>query len=162
MMARQLKRSGMVGSGLLMALLLGTSATAGVLFRLEIGPPSAGETSSKRVKAVMMVRGLACDDPASIQMTGTAEGFVAAGRRSMRLELVETTPGVFAVPRPPDGQWVLNLTGSCPGRSATASVLVPLGGPSGFRREKAQFLEVAAKPAQIDAALSALVAGTKP
>jgi hypothetical protein len=113
------------------------------------------------VKAVIMVRGLACDDPASIRMTGTAEGLAGGGRRSMPLELVEMTPGVFAVPRPPNGQWVLNLTGTCPGRNATAGVLVPLGGPSGFLREKAQFLEAAAKPAQIDGALNALVAGTK-
>jgi hypothetical protein len=161
MMARQLKRSEIVGSSLLVALMLGTSATAGLLFRLEIGPPSAGSTSSKAVKAVIMVRGLACDDPASIRMAGTAEGFVGGGRRSMRLELVETTPGVFGVPRPPSGQWVLNLTGTCPGRGATASVLVPLGGPSGFLRDKAQFLDAVATPGQVDAALNALIAGTK-
>ena len=160
-MTTQLKRSGIVSSGLLVALMLGTSAMAGLLFRLEIGPPSAGPTTKKIVKAAIMVRGLACDDPASIRMTGTAEGFVGGGRRSMPLELVETAPGVFAVPRPPNGQWVLNLTGTCPGRNATAGVIVPLGGPSGFLREKAQFFEAAAKPSQIDGALNALAAATK-
>ena len=84
-MTTQLKRSGIVSSGLLLALILSTSAMAGPSFRLEIGPPSAGSTSKKMVKAVIMVRGLACDDPASIRMTGTAEGFVGGGRRSMPL-----------------------------------------------------------------------------
>jgi hypothetical protein len=112
-------------------------------------------------KAVVMVRGLACDDPASIRVTGSAEGFVNGARRSMPLQLFETTPGVFAVPQPPTGQWVLNLTGTCPGRNATASVVVPLGGPSGFLREKAEFFDAPAKPERVNASLSALLTGAK-
>jgi hypothetical protein len=140
-------------------------AMAGTMFRLEIGHPVAGTTSTKIAKmkkAVMMVRGLACDDPASMRMTASAEGFVNGARRSMPLQLVEMpTPGVFAVPQPPNGQWVLNLLGTCPGRNAVASAIVPLGGPSGFLREKAEFSDGAAKPERINASLNALVAGTK-
>lgn len=157
----QLKRLGITTGALAVALTVSASAMAGVSFRLEIGHPIAGSTFTKTKKAVLMVRGLACHDPASIRMIGTAEGFVNGARRSVPLQLFETTPGVFAVPQPPNGQWVLNLTGTCPGRQATASAVVPLGGPSGFIREKAEFYEAAAKPAQIDASLSALVAGTK-
>lgn len=158
-MTRYLTRSGVVVAGLLATLSVSASAMAGQFFRLEIGHPIAGASFTKVKKAVLMVRGLACDDPDSIRMTASAEGFVNGARRSMPLEPVETTPGVFAVPRPPDGQWVLNLTGTCPGRNATAGAVVPLGGPSGFIREKAEFFEAAAKPAQITASLNALVAG---
>ena len=161
MMTTQLKCSGIVVAGLALALSVAASALAGQSFRLDIGHPIAGSTFTKMTKAVLMVRGLACDDPASIRMTGTAEGFVNGARRSMPLELAETTPGVFAVPRPPNGQWVLNLMGTCPGRNATASAIVPLGGLSGFRREKAEFSDAAAKPERVNASLTALVAGAK-
>jgi hypothetical protein len=153
--------SGFVAAGMLIVLGLATAAEAGVLFRLEVGHPIAGASVAKMKKAVMMVRGLACDDPASITMTGTAEGFVNGARRSMPLQLVQTTPGVFAVPQPPNGQWVISLTGRCPARNATASAVVPLGGPSGFIREKAAFFEAAATPAQIDASLKALTGATR-
>ena len=157
----QRTRSGLVAAGMLLGLGLVASAQAGTTFRLEVGHPIAGASFAKIKKAVMMVRGLACDDPASVSMTGTAEGFVNGARRSLPLQLVETTPGVFAVPQPPDGQWAINLTGRCPGRNATASAVVPLGGASGFVREHAQFFEAAATLAQIDASLKTL-AGARP
>ena len=160
-MTTQLNRSGIVVAGAAVALAVAASAMAGQFFRLDIGHPIAGSTSTKMTKAVLMVRGLACDDPASIRMTGTAEGFVNGARRSMPLELSETMPGVFAVPRPPNGQWVLNLLGTCPGRNATASAIVPLGGPSGFLREKAEFSDAPAKPERVSASLTTLVTGTK-
>jgi hypothetical protein len=156
----QRNRAGLL-AGVLIAVGVATSVQAGVVFRLEIGHPIAGAGIAKMKKAVMMVRGLACDDPASVAMTGTAEGFVNGARRSMPLQLVETAPGVFAVPQPPNGQWVVHLTGTCPARNATASAVVPLGGPSGFNRDKAQFFEAAATPAQIDAAVHALTVEEK-
>jgi hypothetical protein len=155
----QRNRSGIVAVGMLMVLGLATSVQAGPVFRLEIGHPIAGASFAKIKKAALMVRGLACDDPASITMAGTAEGFVNGARRSMPLQLVQTMPGVFAVPQPPTGRWVINLTGACPGRHATASAVVPLGGPSGFLRDKAEFYAAAARPAQVEASLNALVAG---
>ena len=160
-MTMQLKVTGIVLAGLALALTMAASAMAGQFFRLDIGHPIAGAMGTKVKKAVVMVRGLACDDPASIRVTGSAEGFVNGARRSMPLQLVETTPGVFAVPQPPNGQWVLNLTGTCPGRNATASVIVPLGGPSGFLREKAEFFDAPAKPERVTTSLNALVTGTK-
>ncbi len=157
----QRNRSGSVAAGIVIALGLATSVQAGPSFRLEVGHPIAGAGFAKMKKAVMMVRGLACDDPASVAMTGTAEGFVNGARRSMPLQLIETTPGVFAVPQPPNGRWVVNLTGRCPGRNATASALVPLGGPSGFIRDRTAFFDAAATPAQVEASLNALTAGVK-
>jgi hypothetical protein len=56
---------------------------------------------------------------------------------------------------------VLNLTGTCTGRNATASVIVPLGGPSGFLREKAEFFDAPAKAERVNASLNALITGTK-
>src|SRR5688500_18544804 len=88
-------------------------AMAGTMFRLEIGLPIAAgsDTKAKAVKnAVLVVRPVVCDDVASVQITGTAEGMVNGARQSVTVKLIPVTPGVYAVQRQwPDGQWVLHL-----------------------------------------------------
>ena len=131
-------------------------AMAGTMFRLEIGLPIAAgsDTKAKAVKnAVLVVRPVVCDDVASVQITGTAEGMVNGARQSVAVKLIPVTPGVYAVQRQwPDGQWVLHLSGTCPAPKASASTIVAIRG-TGFNREKTQVLREPATRAQIEAAL---------
>ena len=135
-------------------------AMAGTMFRLEVGLPIAAGTNSKvkNVKnAVLVVRPLLCDDPASVRIAGTAEGVVNGVRQSRAVELIPVTPGVYAVQRQwPEGHWVLHLAGTCPSPKASASTIVPLAG-RGFVRAQTQILREPATRAQIDASLSELV-----
>lgn len=143
------------------SVLLTTPALGGTFFRLEIGPPVADTSAPGKVKnAVLLVRPLACDDPGSVVFSGTAEGFVNGSRRSVALKLTRlATPGVHAVTRQwPDGQWVLNLTGTCPGRDATAAAIVPIAGNTAFVRAKARLFDRAATIAEVAASLRAAVA----
>jgi hypothetical protein len=125
------------------SLILAAQVIAGPSFRLEIGPPVASMGAGKVKNAVLLVRPLACDHAASVVVTGTAEGIVAGARQSIALKLQRLpTPGVHAVARQwPEGRWVVTLTGTCPGRNATASALVPLDATSRFDRGKTQLLD---------------------
>jgi hypothetical protein len=125
---------------------------ASASFELEIGPSIAGN-SARVKKAALVVRSKSCD-VATVTMSGTAEGLVNGRRQSVPLRLIELeTPGVYAVQRVwEQGRWVLNLSGSCAERKATAAALVPLG-PGGFDRASIKYLTRAATPAEVDAAL---------
>jgi hypothetical protein len=137
------------------------AAMAGTMFRLEIGPPVAGGTTTKLKNAVLVVRPVLCEPVTAVRITGTAEGSVHGARQSIPLRLTPLpTPGVYAVQRqwPADGQWVLHLAGSCPSSKAAASTIVPLANGR-FIREQTQVLREPATTAQVDAALTALVRG---
>ena len=135
-------------------------AMAGTMFRLDIGLPIAAgtDTKVKAVKnAVLVVRPLVCEDMASVQITGTAEGMVNGARQSVAVKLIPVTPGVYAVQRQwPAGHWVLHLAGTCLSPTAAASTIVPLAG-AGFIRDKTQVLREPATRAQIEASLKDLV-----
>ena len=133
-------------------------AIAGTIFRLEIGSNIAGVPALKTKNVVIMARALACDDDASVQMTGTAEGLVNGQRQSLRLELMSMpTPGVFAVRKQwSDGTWIVNLTATCPGRKATAGALVALDQKAGLLRSKTKLLERAATEREVTALLKDL------
>ena len=140
-------------------------AIAGTMFRLEIGPPIAAGTGATttpqfKKKVVLVVRPRVCDNPAAVQITGTAEGLVNGMRQSVALNLtaVDQAQGVYGVLQqwPEDGQWVLQLNGSCPSPKASASTLVPMN-RSTFIREKTQVLGEPATRQQVEAALAALV-----
>src|SRR5688500_10863058 len=130
-------------------------ALAGGSFRLDIGQSFADSRSGKLKDAVLLVRGLACDDSGSIAITGSAEGLVDGARRSVPLALHKlATPGVFAVRRQwPAGRWVLHLEGRCPGANAVASVLVPLDGTSRFIRARIQHSDGRTAASAVEAAL---------
>jgi hypothetical protein len=136
------------------ALALAGQAAAGPNFRLDIGPPVADTSAGKVKNAVLLVRPLACDDAASVVITGTAEGIVNGVRQSVPLKLQRlATPGVHAVSRQwPDGRWVITLTATCPARDATASAVVPLA-KNTFVRAKTQFFTHAATVAAIEQSL---------
>ena len=139
---------------------LAAQALAGPTFRLDIGPAVADTSAGKVKNAVMLVRPLACDDPASVVMTGSAEGIVSGSRQSVPLKLQRLpTPGVYAVSRQwPDGQWVINLTATCPARDAVASAVVPLARNS-FVRSRSQFFTHAATVAVIEQSLKGVAQG---
>lgn len=128
---------------------------AGPAFRLEVGSAIAGGTGNKIKNAVVMVRALACDDDRSVRVTGVAEGIVQGERRSIPLELSSLpTAGVYAVTKQwPDGAWILSLSAVCPGRNATASVLISLDGKSRFVRDKALLLDRTATAQEVALAL---------
>ena len=148
-----------VGLAGAIALAVTSQVLAGVVFRLEIGSAIAGGGAFKLKNAVVMIRPLACDDPASVVMTASAEGIVNGARRSVPLKLLPLpTPGVHAVTKQwPDGTWILNVTARCPARDATAAALVPLDRKDQFLRDTSRFLERAATDADINASLTALV-----
>ena len=149
----------------LLVIAIAVPAIAGTMFRLEIGPPIAAGTGSTttpqfKKKVVLVVRPRVCDNPAAVQITGTAEGLVNGMRQSVALNLmpVDQAQGVYGVLQqwPDGGQWVLQLNGSCPNPKASASTLVPMNG-STFIREKTQSLGEPATRQQVEAALAALV-----
>jgi hypothetical protein len=150
---------------LLVVLRLAAPAIAGTMFRLEIGPPIAAGTGTPitkqfKNKVVLVVRPRVCDNPSSVQITGTAEGSVNGVRQSLPLELIPVNPaeGIYAVQRqwPENGHWVLQLNGTCPNPKASASTLVPMNGFT-FIREKTEVLGEPATRQQVEAALAALV-----
>ena len=133
---------------------------AGTAFRLDIGRANAGSASKTKMKsAVLVVRTIACSEPASARITGTAEGLVNGVRRSIALKLDPLEkPGVYAVSEQwPAGRWVLSLVGTC--RDHTAGALVPLA-KTGFLRESSRFLPPAATAPEIESSLNALTAGS--
>jgi hypothetical protein len=137
---------------------------AGTMFRLEVGPPIAAGTGTNfknlKSKVVLVVRPRVCENTAGVQITGTAEGLVNGMRQSIALDLVSVNAaeGIRAIQQqwPDNGQWVLQLNGSCPYPKALASTLVPLS-KSGFIREKTQVLTEPATHQQLEAVLAALV-----
>jgi hypothetical protein len=139
-------------------------ASAGTMFRLEIGPPVAAGTNTNlkkdfKTKVVLVVRPRACDQQGAVQITATAEGLVNGMRQTVALNLVPVDPreGIYAVFQewPDSGQWVLQLNGTCPSPKASASTLVPMN-KNTFIREKTQVLRERATRQQLEALLKEL------
>lgn len=140
-----------------------TSAAWGSDFSLAIGNPVAVALPDGVVKkdAGMAVRAENCADPAKVQITGTAEGFVNGARRSVPVRLVPATaPGAFAVSRdwPREGVWVVSLAARC--GASTASAVVPFG-PNGFLRDSSKFFPRAATAAEVETVLKTLSGGAQ-
>ena len=117
---------------------VGAVLAAAQSFTFTIGSPVAAPGAMTK-NALFVFRTDGCADPAKAQVSGSAEGLVNGERRSVPLSLRPATqPGVYAVPRnwPPEGQWVVNLKGTCDG--AAAGAIVPVG-PNGFIRESSKF-----------------------
>ena len=84
---------------------------------------------------------------------------VKGARKSVALKIATASkPGVYAVYQswPAEGEWVVNLKGSC--ANAIAGALVPVG-PKGFIRESSKFFPRPATDAEIEASLKALTQG---
>ncbi|MGH9384206.1 MAG: hypothetical protein ACRD2N_07985 [Vicinamibacterales bacterium] len=128
-------------------------------FALQVGPPVAGNAQPAKA-SLLVVRPAGCADPARAEITATAEGIVNGARRSVPLKLSALpTPGVHAVPRdwPNLGLWIVNLVGSCAGK--TAGAIISIAGPNApYQREAVKYLPHPATPSEIDASLKALTA----
>jgi hypothetical protein len=127
-------------------------------FTFTLGSPVAAEDF--RAKAATFVfRTEGCADPAKAQISGTAEGLVKGARRSVALKVAAMSkPGVYAIypTWPPEGEWVVNLKGTC--AAANAGAIVPIG-PRGFIRESSKFFPRPATDAEIETSLKALTQG---
>ena len=143
------------------AVFLTTVATAGTMFRLEIGSTAALGMDKKfkdgPKRVVVAVRAVVCDDLANVKISGTAEGVVNGKRESLPLTLmtIDRTEAVYAVGQqwPQDGTWLLHLQGSCASPKADASTLVAVTNGT-FLRDKSTVLVKPATRKQIDDALA--------
>ena len=127
-------------------------------FTFTIGSPVAAQEFQMK-SAAFVFRAEGCADPAKPQVTATAEGLVKGARKSVVLKLQPgSKPNIYAIFQTwgPDGDWVVNLKGTC--ASANAGAVVPIG-PKGFIRESAKFYPRSATDAEIDASLKALSSG---
>ncbi len=127
-------------------------------FTFKLGSPVASQDFRAKTSAFVF-RTEGCTDPAKSQISGTAEGLVKGARRSAPLKIAAMSkPGVYAVYQnwPAEGEWVVNLKGTCAG--AHAGAIVPIG-PNGFLRESSKFFSRAATDPEIETSLKALAQG---
>jgi hypothetical protein len=149
----------MLRTGMLICVAAATLLAEG--FTFTIGSPVASQDF--RFKAAAFVfRTEGCADPAKSQISATAEGLLKGTRKSLPLQVAaaSTKPGIYAVFEgwPAEGDWVVNLKGTCADK--TAGALVPIG-PKGFIRESAKFFARPATDAEIEKSLKALTQGGK-
>jgi len=124
-------------------------------FTFSIASPVAAQDFHAKT-AAFVFRTQGCADPAKSQIGATAEGLVQGVRRTVALNVqAMSKPGVYAVYQTwgAEGQWVVNLKGTC--QDASAGAIVPIG-PKGFVRESAKFFSRPATNAEIEASLKAL------
>jgi hypothetical protein len=153
------------GLGLAAVLLALPNTAAAQGFALQVGPPVAAAAQPgapvKKDGLLFVVRPGGCSDPAAARITATAEGIVNGSRQSVTLTLAPLSPpGVRAVSRdmPAGGTWVVNLVGTCDGK--TAGAIVAMAGPKPeYRREGVTLLARAATRDEVEASLKALTTG---
>jgi hypothetical protein len=127
-------------------------------FTFRVGSPVASQDYVAK-GAAFVFRTQGCAEPAKPQISGTAEGLVKGERRSVALKVVALTkPGVYAVYQswPVEGDWAVNLKGTC--AEASAGAVVPIG-PKGFIRESSKFFPRPATKAEIEACLKDIAKG---
>ena len=127
-------------------------------FTFTIGNPVASQDYQAKA-AAFVFRTEGCAEPAKAQISGTAEGLVKGARRSFALKVAAMTrSGVYAVYQnwPAEGEWVVNLKGTC--ADASAGAIVPIG-PKGFIRESSKFFSRPATNAEIETSVKALSTG---
>ena len=129
-------------------------------FTFTLGSPVAAQDFRAK-GAAFVIRTEGCADPAKPEVSATAEGVVKGSRKSLKLTVAPMSkPGIYAVYQgwPPEGDWVVNLNGTC--AEAKAGALVPIG-PKGFIRESSKFFPRPATDAEIETSLRALTTGGK-
>ena len=124
-------------------------------FTFTIGNPVASQDFRAK-GAAFVFRTEGCADPAKSQISATAEGLLKGERKSLTLQVMAMPkPGIYAVFQgwPAEGDWIVNLKGTC--ADAKAGALVPIG-PKGFIREASKFFHRPATDAEIETSLKAL------
>ena len=127
-------------------------------FTFTAGSPVASQDFRAKT-AAFVFRTEGCADPAKSQISGTAEGLLKGARRSVALKVITMSqPGVYAVYQnwPAQGEWVVNLKGTC--SDANAGAIVPIG-PKGFIRESSKFFPRPATDVEIETSLKTLTQG---
>ena len=140
------------------ALALAAAVTFAQAFNFTIGSPVAAQDGRAKQSAFVF-RTEGCADTAKLHVDGTAEGLVQGARRSVPLRLaLMSTPGVYAVYQtwPAEGDWVVNLHGTC--ADASAGAVIPLRSNT-FVRASSKFFPRPATAAEVDAALQTLSQG---
>ena len=153
----------LLAAGAAAVALVAASASAGTMFRVEIGSPVALGVNKyfkkNDKKLVLAVRAVVCQELANVRITGTAEGLVAGKRQSLPIMLtaVEPAEAIYAIQQqwPEQGAWVLHLKGWCGNPKAEASTLVAVSKGT-FLREKSEVLREPATKKQIEDAVAAL------
>ncbi|HEX5733641.1 MAG TPA: hypothetical protein VF131_12470 [Blastocatellia bacterium] len=145
---------------LIVVLAWGTSALAGG-FQLAIEAPPQSDPELKN--AAMLVRTFGCHQPSDANVTATAEGLVAGQRQSVKLDLVPTSKGVYAINQQwsEEGHWVVAITGLYNGHTSSALVKLGPGGKlevtNGVKKHKTvQVVGRKLSAEEIDAALQSL------
>jgi hypothetical protein len=124
-------------------------------FTFTIGNPVASQDFRAK-GAAFVFRTEGCADAAKSQISATAEGLLKGERKSLTLQVMAMPkPGIYAVFQgwPAEGDWIVNLKGTC--ADAKAGALVPMG-PKGFIREASKFFPRPATDAEIETSLKAL------
>jgi hypothetical protein len=127
-------------------------------FTFAIGSPVAAQDFRAKT-AAFVFRTQGCPEPAASQISGTAEGVVKGARQSVVLKVVMMSkPGIYAIYQnwPSEGDWVVNLMGTC--GSEKAGAIVPIG-PKGFVRESSKFFARPATTSEISDSLRAFTQG---
>ena len=164
MFSKTLIKSGANWLTLIVVLAWGTSALAGG-FQLAVEAPPQSDPELKN--AAMIVRTFGCHQPSDANVTATAEGIVAGHRQSVKLDLLPTTKGVYAINQqwPAEGHWVVAITGLYNGHTSSALVKLGPGGKlevtNGVKKhKKVQVVGRKLSAEEIDAALQALAGKT--
>lgn len=149
---------------LIVVLAWGTSALAGG-FQLAVEAPPQSDPELKN--AAMLVRTFGCNQPSDANVTATAEGLVAGKRQSVKLDLLPTSKGVYAINQqwPAEGHWVVAITGLYAGHTSSALVKLGPGGKlevtNGVKKHKTiQVVGRKLSAGEIDSALQSLAGNT--
>ena len=136
-------------------------------FQLSVEVPTAADTHQLK-DAVLFVRTYGCHTPTDAVVSATAEGVVNGERRSLPLEVVYDSKGVYAIKQqwPSEGSWVLAITGEYSGLTSTLIVDLGPGGkvhpgtrldPGNVKGMHARMIRHKPTTADIDAALKMAV-----
>jgi hypothetical protein len=164
MFSKAFIKSGANWLTLIVVLAWGSSALAGG-FQLAVEP--APQSDAELKNAAMIVRTFGCNQPSDANVTATAEGLVAGKRQSLKVDLLPTTKGVYAINQQwsSEGHWVVAITGNYNGHTSSALVKLGPGGKlevnNGVKKHKTvQVVGRKLSAEEIDAALQTLAGNT--
>lgn len=121
-------------------------------FWLQLGNPEANPAAGK-MSAVLTVKAVGCNDPATAKVTATAVGMVNGQRRTIPLELQPLgEPGAYALSQqwPKEGKWVIQLVGK---KDDLLTYAMVGAGPGGVDRLHAKVDAKAFAASDVDAML---------
>jgi hypothetical protein len=128
-------------------------------FTFVVGSPVASQDFHFKT-AAFVFRTEGCSAAEKPKISATAEGINHNERQSIPLKVITgSKPDIYAVFQswPKEGDWVVDLEGTC--GSLNAGALVPIG-PNGFIRESARFFSHPATTDEINASLKAMNRGS--